>query len=128
MRQENEGTGQTDSHRYQLNHRTHHSRATPRSIKGALPFQDVAWKNGLVTPGRRRNLADPVTDWQAGLGPAPLLHVMQKEHRAINHGRKAYPRCNQQIKPHALLLPDFAIDSRVGLEILSANCPGDGGQ
>ena len=62
-----------------------------------------------------------------GFGPASLLHVIQKEHRAINHCRKAYPRCNQQIKPHALS-PSFAIDSRVGLEILSANCPGDGGR
>jgi hypothetical protein len=29
-----------------------------------LPVQDVAQKNGLVRPGRRRNLADPATDWQ----------------------------------------------------------------
>jgi hypothetical protein len=30
------------------------------------------------------------------------LHVIHKENRAINHGRKAHPRRNQQIKPHTL--------------------------
>ena len=30
--------------------------ALPRSIKGALPFQDMAGKNGFGTPERRRSL------------------------------------------------------------------------
>ena len=33
-----------------------------------------------------------------------LLHVIYKEKRAINQGWKAQPRCNQQVKPHALPL------------------------
>jgi len=37
MRQENEGTHHADSHRNQLNHRTHRSRASLRSIKGGPP-------------------------------------------------------------------------------------------
>ena len=41
MRQENEDTHHADSHRNQLNHRTHRSRASLRSIKGALPFQSM---------------------------------------------------------------------------------------
>ena len=74
VRQENEGTGQADSNRYQLDHRTHHGRASPRGIKGALPFQDMAWKNGLATP--------PPTD--AGVcgqsaGPATLLHPKREK-------------------------------------------------
>jgi len=59
MRHENADANQTDSHRYQLNHRTHRGRATPRSIKEALPFQVVTLKNGFVASGRRRNLARP---------------------------------------------------------------------
>ena len=34
---------------------------------GALPFQDLTRKNGLVTPGRRRNLADPCDRLAGGL-------------------------------------------------------------
>jgi hypothetical protein len=66
MRQENKGTRHADSHRNQLNHRTHRSHASPRSIKGALPFQDLTWKNVFGTPGRRRNLAAPCDRLTAG--------------------------------------------------------------
>ena len=57
---------------------------------------------------------------------AALLHVVHKKKRAINQGWKAQPRCDQQIKPHAL--PRFAMDSpdwalnRVGK--LAGNGPG----
>src|SRR5215475_9379904 len=40
---------------------------------GALPFQDLTRKNGLVTPGRRRNLADPC-DRLAGGASVPRFH------------------------------------------------------
>jgi hypothetical protein len=69
MRQENEGTGQTNSHRYQLNHRTHRGYASPRSIKGALPLQYVTRKNVFGTPGRRQNLVDPCDRLAGGLWP-----------------------------------------------------------
>ena len=70
MRQENEGTHHADSHRNQLNHGTHRSHASQRSIKGALPFQDMTQKNVFGTPGRRRNLASPCDRLTAGFGPA----------------------------------------------------------
>jgi hypothetical protein len=73
MRQENEGTHHADSHRNQLNHRTHRGHASPRSIKGALPFQYMAQKNVFGRPGRRRNLVSPCDRLAAGLGTAPML-------------------------------------------------------
>src|SRR6516164_1611743 len=38
MRQENADASQTDSHRYQLNHRTHRSRAYPTQHQGSPPI------------------------------------------------------------------------------------------
>ena len=38
MRQENADATQTDSHRYQLNHRTHRSRAYPTQHQGSPPI------------------------------------------------------------------------------------------
>jgi hypothetical protein len=68
--QEDEGTHHADSHRNQLNHRTHRSHASPRSIKGALPFQEVMRNNVFGRPGRRRKSADPCDRLPAGFGPA----------------------------------------------------------
>ena len=70
MRQENEGTHHADSHRNQLNNRTHRGRASLRSIKGALPFQNMTQKNVFGRPGRRRNLASRCDRFTAGFGPA----------------------------------------------------------
>jgi len=52
---------------------------------------------------------------RAGFGAA-LLHIIHEENRAINHGRKAYSRCNQQIKPHALSPLLCNGSARLGLE------------
>jgi hypothetical protein len=50
----------------------------------------------------------------AGLQP-PLLHVIQKENRAVNQGWKSQPGCNQQVKPHAMPRLCYRL-GRLGLE------------
>ena len=79
MRQENEDTHHADSHRNQLNHRTHRGHASPRSIKGALPFQYMAQKNVFGRPGRRRNLVSPCDRLAACFGSARLSRFRHRK-------------------------------------------------
>jgi hypothetical protein len=78
MHQENDGTRHAGSHRNQLNHRTHPSHASQRSIKGASLLRMLCGKMFSARPEDGGTWPPPVTNWQRGLGPA--FTPPQKKH------------------------------------------------